>query len=402
MAIKINNQDLQARYINWNSISKVMLNGWQIRPATVPPTPPESERISVTIRALRYGNNYYVFIPTTWKMSDGTYATYDWNISVDGWTAENKTGTAQRMWGVAIWTSSWNHTVVIRPTVATYWRARAFSYDDSYSDYRDNLRAINYDKSYMWYAVSSTNTWDNYRYRQYAQCTNLNSAYYYDELPNTVTTIWDNFKREQYFNCSALLSAGQEDMPNSVTSIWDNFRREQFYYCTSLTSTFNESISSNVTSIGDHFRSEQFRACSNINTAWAESLPNGLLTIWDWFRSWQYMSTALTTAPAESLPDTVTSIGSYYREEQYTYAPITTISWIKDVNMNITWYRGDQFTGIGSPITITTLGDVWQGWWLYAYADVTQVNVPSQYLSNYQNSQVQPWIDINPNLFVWY
>lgn len=38
MAIKINNQDLQARYINWNSIGKVMLNNEQIRPA-LPPTP---------------------------------------------------------------------------------------------------------------------------------------------------------------------------------------------------------------------------------------------------------------------------------------------------------------------------------------------------------------------------
>lgn len=37
MAIKINNQDLQARYINGNSIGKVMLNGWQIRPETIPP-----------------------------------------------------------------------------------------------------------------------------------------------------------------------------------------------------------------------------------------------------------------------------------------------------------------------------------------------------------------------------
>lgn len=37
MAIKINNQDLQARYINGNSIGKVMLNGGQIRPETIPP-----------------------------------------------------------------------------------------------------------------------------------------------------------------------------------------------------------------------------------------------------------------------------------------------------------------------------------------------------------------------------
>lgn len=37
MAIKINNQDLQARYINGDSIGKVMLNGWQIRPEAIPP-----------------------------------------------------------------------------------------------------------------------------------------------------------------------------------------------------------------------------------------------------------------------------------------------------------------------------------------------------------------------------
>ncbi len=402
MAIKVNWQDLQARYINGQSIGKVMLNWQQIRPETTPPTPPESERISVTIRAIRSGNYYYLSIPTTWKYN-GSYASYDWNISVDSWTAVNYQWTAGSYWNIAIIVgSSWNHSVVIRPVTATYWRASAFSYVEADSDTCNSLRSIGYDRSYMWYALSSTHTGDNFRYRQYASCINLNSAYNRDELPDTVTTIWDKFRAGQYRNCTSILSAGQESMPNSVTTIWDSFREEQFFYCTSLTGTFNESMSSNVTSIWDNFRSSQFEACSNINTAWAESLPNGLLTIWDWFRSSQYVNTALTTAPAESLPDTVTSIGRYYRDEQYAYAPITTISWIKDVNMNITWYRGDQFTGIGSPITITTLGDVWQWWWLYAYADVTQVNVPSQYLSNYQNSQVQPWIDINPNLFVWY
>lgn len=401
MAIKVNWQDLQARYINGQSIGKVMLNWQQIRPEATPPTPPASERISVTIRAIRSGSYYYISIPTTWKYN-GSYASYNWNISVDSWTAVNYQWTAGSYWSIGIVVGSWNHSVVIRPVTATYWRASAFSYAEADSDTCGSLRSIGYDRSYMWYALSSTHTGDNFRYKQYAGCINLNSAYNRDELPDTVTTIGDNFRAGQYRGCTSILSAGQENMPNSVTTIWDNFREEQFFYCTTLTGTFDESMSSNVTSIWDNFRSEQFRACSNINTAWAESLPNGLLTIWDWFRSWQYMSTALTTAPAESLPDTVTSIGSYYRDAQYSHAPITTISWIKDVNMNITWYRGDQFTGIGSPITITTLGDVWQWWWLYAYADVTQVNVPSQYLSNYQNSQVQPWIDINPNLFVWY
>jgi hypothetical protein len=37
MAIKINNQDLQARYINGDSVIKVMLNYEQIRPAVIPP-----------------------------------------------------------------------------------------------------------------------------------------------------------------------------------------------------------------------------------------------------------------------------------------------------------------------------------------------------------------------------
>lgn len=39
MAIKINWQDLQKRYIGWQEVVKVMLNGGEIRPNTVPPTP---------------------------------------------------------------------------------------------------------------------------------------------------------------------------------------------------------------------------------------------------------------------------------------------------------------------------------------------------------------------------
>ena len=40
MAIKINWQDLLKRYINWQEIVRVYKNGWEVRPNTVPPTPP--------------------------------------------------------------------------------------------------------------------------------------------------------------------------------------------------------------------------------------------------------------------------------------------------------------------------------------------------------------------------
>ena len=40
MAIKINWQDLLKRFINWQELVRVYKNGGQIRPETVPPTPP--------------------------------------------------------------------------------------------------------------------------------------------------------------------------------------------------------------------------------------------------------------------------------------------------------------------------------------------------------------------------
>ena len=40
MAIKIDWQDLLKRYINWQEIVRVYKNGGEIRPNTVPPTPP--------------------------------------------------------------------------------------------------------------------------------------------------------------------------------------------------------------------------------------------------------------------------------------------------------------------------------------------------------------------------
>ena len=62
MAIKIDWQDLQKRYIGWQEAVKVMLNGGEIRPNTVPPTPtptpypPESNPFRTTTINFSWNN----------------------------------------------------------------------------------------------------------------------------------------------------------------------------------------------------------------------------------------------------------------------------------------------------------------------------------------------------------
>lgn len=174
-----------------------------------------------------------LYIPLGWFSTSGSQdCSYSWKVSVDGGTETTYS------WTGASWTYitlSWygantNHIIKIVPTTEDYWWARAYCWNSS-SNY---ITEIVYDSSYMWYAVSATDTWDNFRYYQYYWCTQLTKPAE-EYLPDTVTTIGGSFRRWEYRNCTALTYASEESLPNSVTSIWGSFRYQQFNGCSALT-----------------------------------------------------------------------------------------------------------------------------------------------------------------------
>ena len=422
MAIKINNQDLQARYINWNSIAKVMLNGGQIRPETVPPQPDPDEYIIYWYNVNTVGTTKYIVVPTGWVGHDGNWGcSYNWKIRYRRQYSSYRSNPVTYTWtssdtgyfSIALPSgSTWTkYEVEIRPVYDSYWWALAFSRYSVYQNYATRVYDLIHDATYKWYAVSATHTWDYFRYHQYEHCL-YNVA---ESLPNTVTTIWNHFREWQYYG--GRFQWYPEVLPNSVTSIWDNFRHNQFFNAkntgsASTQSTPTEAMSSNVTVIGDNFRAGQYGYSDMVYQPATEVLPSGITSIGDNFRESQYSHNSFTvaTTPTEVLPDSVQSIWTWFRSYQYRASGITNISWWKDLAIWNTDYRLDQYYQCTID-TITTLSDVgyemaWrdqtsQSWWWIEY--VSQINVPSAYVNNYKTTNKFPryWV-IDKNLFVWY
>ena len=401
MAIKFNWKDLQKRVFNGVEAEKVMLNWIQIRPETTPPTPVYPiESIVVKVRAY---NNWELYIPISrpyWAPD----SSYNWNVSIDGWTNVSYSGTTSYRWYITIGTwYAWNseHIVVITPVTVSYWWAKAFNY---YSvSINNSLREVIQDMSYIWYAESATNTWDWFRAYQYyytpittfpdevlpntvttiwdwfrAGQYNLArwdqmTAYPAEVLPSSVTSIWDHFRDWQYatshtqipaaaevlpssvtwiwthfrngqYNGSQITAAATEVLPDSVTTIWVGFRHGQYGYCRSLTAAAAEARNNTITSIPDDFRSYQYYS-SSIQSA-QEYLPNTVTQIWNEFRCYQYADTFnLTTPPAEVIPSSVSSIWNWFRWYQYTNSAITTTA-VENIPGGVTvsyWYRIGQY-----------------------------------------------------------
>lgn len=420
MAIKINNQDLQARYINGNSIGKVMLNGWQIRPETIPPAPDPNEYIRYRYDKLSYANKQWVVVPTSWIWHDWNWwVPYNWNISVKMatgsiWrTAVNYSWVSSEWWAIYIDVSDMTGRYIdvkIVPVYDSYWWALAYSWhsvrNSSAWDLVRRIYSISRDRTYKWYAVSATHTWDYFRAYQY-EYADVAPA---EELPDTVTTIGNYFRAWQFQMWQFL--GRTEVMPDSVTSIWSHFRYQQYFNTSgSLKSVPVEAMSSNVTSIWNSFRENQFWHSNMVYQPWAEVLPSGVTSIWNRFRYWQYWNNSFSnpTTATEILPDWVLSIWTAFREWQYSYSGITTIAWWKDLAIGNASYRLNQFKWC-SVTTMTTLSDVWyemdsddqtsvSWWWL---DNMTQVNVPNAYLSSYQNSTIDPWQKMSSTVFIWY
>ena len=172
-----------------------------------------------------------VWIPTGWLTHSGNYdAPYSWKISVDWW-AETTYSWTWGQWDIiqlSWYTPNASHEIKIVPTVEDYWWALAFGWYNNW--YRDRITEIVYDGSYMWYAVSATDTGDFFRAYQYHYCYNLlNSPE--ENLPDTVTTIGNYFRYQQFYYCQALDKIEWwKDL-----SIWGNYyRTAQYSGCTTL------------------------------------------------------------------------------------------------------------------------------------------------------------------------
>lgn len=204
--------------------------------------------------------NGYLRVPTTWvTVSWGYWVPYSWKVSVDGWAETTYTGSSANNWNILLeWYTAWEeHTIMITPTTEDYWWARAYSWG-SVSYGRNDVTEIVYDWSYMWYAVSATDTWNYFRYNQYYNCQNLIKAPE-EYLPDTVTTIWNFFRYYQFTNALKLPTAPAEVLPSSVTSIWTNFRWYQYNNC-QLLSEIKWWKDSSVQGTAN-YRVYQFRYC---------------------------------------------------------------------------------------------------------------------------------------------
>jgi len=347
-------QTISGIHLGDQTVRKVFKWGDQVRPTSTPPAP-SGEYIEYKMRADNSGNLY---VPTGWYSSSWQCnCPYDWKVSIDWWTELPVSwtwgnNTYETFWWYSAWTS---HTIKITPNIEDYWWAKAYW---RYINKRSFLREVIYDGSYMWYAVSATDTGNYFRYYQYYGCTNLTLAPN-EVLPDTVTTIWTSFRENQYGSCTSLSLVPNEVIPNSVTSIWGNFRCAQYDGCSSLTTAANEVLPNSVTTIDSNFRTRQYSNCSNLTTAANEVLPNSVTSIWYNFRTYQYSRcTSLTTAPAEVYSSSETDIWDSFRYYQYYGCTSLTTAATEALPASITtiwvWFREAQYEWCTSLLTTAT------------------------------------------------
>lgn len=164
---------------------------------------------------------------------------------------------------------------------------------------------------------------------------------------------------------------------DSATNTWTDFRRDEYRWCNNLTNTDEEYLPDTVTTIWNYFRYDQFYSCAKI-----------------------------TETPVEVLPNTVTSIWTYFRAYQFNWCTsLTSIKWWKDSSYGWSNYRGNQFNGCTSQKTVKVLSDVWYASYSASTLQnsyVSEVQVPTAYLSNFTSSTKQPRSSITDSKFVWY
>lgn len=177
-------------------------------------------------------NWWLVRVPASWYNNEWQQNCYhNWIVTVNWWTPVTMSWYWWP-WANISWPRWANEEVTVRITPAstpTYWWARAFWWHNFWHQY---ITEVIFDWSYMWYADSATNTWDNFRYYQYYWCYSL-TVPPEEYLPDTVTNIWDSFRAGQFVSCGITYSP-EECLPASVSYVWHQFRSSQYAHCNSL------------------------------------------------------------------------------------------------------------------------------------------------------------------------
>lgn len=163
----------------------------------------------------------------------------------------------------------------------------------------------------------------------------------------------------------------------SETSTWNSFRDYQYFWCSSLTTPPEEYLPNTVTTIWNHYRRRQFMSCTSLTKSAVEELPSSVTTIWTNFRSQQYS----------------------------TCSALSEIPWWVDLSVWWANYRYQQYYQSTASKTVKVLSNVWYASYdalTLQYWPVTQVQVPSAYLSNFKSSTINPRVNIPDDRYVWY
>lgn len=228
---------------------------------------PNDEYIEYKILATSEGKLY---IPTTWtnhtSRSSGTvWADYNWKVYIDwvygitvSWTAGSSSGKLLS----GSFTAWQEYTIKIVPVTIDYWWALAYCWYWASSTYKSLLTEVTHCNTYVWYALSATDTWNYFRYWLFYTCTTLTSIE--DEyMPDTVKTVWTDFRGNEFYWCTGLTKAAKEAYSSSITSIWNYFRELQYSWCTNITEVpcwIDSSVGSSW------YRNSQFNGCTKQKT----------------------------------------------------------------------------------------------------------------------------------------
>ena len=239
---------------------------------------PPRESICIIMKADYNGD---LTVPLAWYWFDyqQIWCEYSWNIRYDKWPYVTYSWT---WWATSFLTlASWltplsEHEIEIEPVNKTYWWARAFGFGNGTLLIYQYLVEIVRDSSYMWYWYSETDTWNNFRYLQYANCPITKAPDEY--LPDTVTTIWRNFRASQYASTS-ISSTPKEVMPTNANINMNGFRSWQYANCNSLRTV---TWVNNATLPYEYvtYRSSQFRDCRDLTITMLSDIWTAISNRW--------------------------------------------------------------------------------------------------------------------------
>ena len=264
MAIKIDWQDLQKRYLGWQEVVKVMLNGGEIRPNTVPPVP----KPWLCFTANTSGST----------ISLGTY-----------WSPEAVTLETSTDWSNWSIYTIWDTITLSNVGDTVYWRNTSetdtrFSIS-GWSFYHFNMSwsiSAGWDITYL-LNKNSTNTLSNNCFESlFSRDTALTTA---PQLP--ATTLAGRCYLEMFIWCSNLVTAPA--LP--ATTLAGKCYSDMFSRCTSLIATPQLP----ATTLADWCYSNMFYWCTNLVTA--TDLPAADLPTRCYYNMF-YGCSSLTTLPS--------------------------------------------------------------------------------------------------------